>query len=301
MRKPVIRHAETIYRGMNGRTVERIRLESDEMRILKHCGPDPHEYWIYNHILSSFPPIYPKLIGQSLDTESAADCWLLFEDLGTLDHGYNEEAAREVIRYISWWHSLPVGQLSGLPVQGLKPSYKEMASELAASVRELLTFSHTHGISPDLIRVLFKRIERESISNELVLSHGDLHTGNYAFAADGRLYILDWEHTHLNNRFWDLYHVIDLSHPLYPKTKDPLWRMRLLEFYLNETERNGTLLDKRRFIREYELFASVFSLWMLRLIDSDMARQSGPWTLEQLSGQAAETARTFQQTMDSIR
>jgi thiamine kinase-like enzyme len=140
---------------------------------------------------------------------------------------------------------------------------------------------------------------RERLSSELVLSHGDLHVGNYSLAK-GQLYILDWEHTHLNYRYWDLYHLIDLSHPLYPKKVNPTWRIRLLECYIEEATRNGSLIDSQQFIYEYRLFASVFSLWMLRLIEADRISGYSPWSEEQLSVQVIETVTSFLQTVDPL-
>ena len=72
-------------------------------------------------------------------------------------------------------------------------------------------------------------LRQESFAaDELVLSHGDLHLGNYA-AVNGQVKVLDWEHAHLNSRYWDLYHVIDLSHPIFPKEMTTNIRERLLE------------------------------------------------------------------------
>jgi thiamine kinase-like enzyme len=288
---------ETLYRGMNGRTVERVHLTQEESRILKPYTYNSVEIWVYENIFPAFPPVYPRILDHLPATAINEEGWLLFEDLGNLEHEYREDWAQEVIRLMAWWHTLPIETVQSAPLHGLKPTYPEMVADLLAAKIDLQELAPTYEINSAIIHDFFDRITREGLSSERVLSHGDLHVGNYSFA-HGQLFILDWEHTHLNNRYWDLYHLIDLSHPLYPKKDKRSWRNRLLDSYIEEATRHGSLIDPQCFIYEYHLFASVFSLWMLRLIEADRTSGNSPWSEEQLSAQAIETATTFLQTVD---
>jgi hypothetical protein len=105
--------------------------------------------------------------------------------------------------------------------------------------------------------------------------------------------VLDWEDVHLNSRLWDLYHVIDLSHPLFPKTVTPAARARLLEHYMYEVARQSGTNLKASFKRHYYLFSALYSLWLLNLIQSDITRNDGTWPLERLKLQLQETADSF--------
>ena len=124
-----------------------------------------------------------------------------------------------------------------------------------------------------------------------MLTHGDLHIGNFAIV-DNELKILDWEHTHLNLPHWDLYHLIDMSHPLFPKKITSPLRERILESYLGQVEYE---VDREAFINEYYLFASVFSIWMILLIQKDLVENGGKWSAVQLNTQLEETVSSLQQ------
>lgn len=139
-----------------------------------------------------------------------------------------------------------------------------------------------------------------------VLSHGDLHLGNYALAG-GEIKVLDWEHVHLNAPYWDLYHLLDLSHPVFPRTMDAPTRQRLLDDYLRAAARKGNIWEPAAFKRGYARFAAVFSLWMLLLIEQDLAaiaKNDGlpaKWSPEQLGRQRQETLASFGQCAEMLR
>ena len=110
----------------------------------------------------------------------------------------------------------------------------------------------------------------------LVLSHGDLHLGNYGISQN-KLVILDWEYAHLNTRFWDLYHLIDLSHPLHPKTVTSELRNKILSEYYDQASTYGIETNRASFKNEYYLFSATFSLWMIMLIEGDLKRKDDRW------------------------
>jgi hypothetical protein len=291
--------SELLYRGLQGREVHRVYVNAEESYILKPNTPSSLEVWVYEHMLPFIPPVYPKLLDYSPCGISgqAAMGWLLFEDLGPLRHEYNEAWALEVVRLTAKWHALPTEPWlqASASLAGHKPDYAAMITDLLTSKLDLLSLAPSLGIEASLIHLLYVLIEQEQLTSEQVLSHGDLHVGNYTFTR-GQLYILDWEHAHLNNRYWDLFHIIDLSHPLYPKNKAPNWRKLLLDTYIQEAVRLGSSIDPTRFIYEYHLFSAVFSLWMLRLIAADRLRDNSPWSDEQLNQQDIEVALTFSET-----
>lgn len=287
---------ELLYLGLNGREVHRVYANEDESYILKPYSSQSLEVWVHEHILRAFPPIYPRLIDFSTDSlPRSEDGWLLFEDLGNLQHDYEEALAQQVVKLVAWWHNLPTADLEQASLHGQKPSYSDMLQDLLGSQSEVLHLAKLYSLD-SLVLQLFDRMENEVLSDERVLSHGDLHVGNYTFA-NGQVYILDWEHTHLSHRYWDLYHLIDLSHPLYPKRHAITWRNGLLNLYIKEAMHHNPLLDPHRFLYEYNLFASVFSLWLLRLIEADRTNGNIPWSSDQLDEQAIETLNSFLETV----
>lgn len=289
---------ELLYRGLNGREVYRVYVNDKESYILKPFSSRSQEVWVYEHILPAFPPIYPRLIDYSTSSlsDSNEEGWLLFEDLGQLQHQYEEAQAQEVVCLMAWWHTLPSEEWQQAALTGQKPTYSDMLRDLLRCKSEVLSLATSNNIDCTLILELFDRVGEEKLSDELVISHGDLHVGNYCFAHE-QLFILDWEHVHLSHRYWDLYHLIDLSHPLYPKSHIPGWRTSLLDLYLKETMQFDPKLEPRRFLYEYNLFASVFSLWLLRLIEADRMNNNSPWSDDQLLMQAIETTNSFNQTV----
>ena len=115
---------------------------------------------------------------------------------------------------------------------------------------------------------MYTLLEGWDFSNRMVLSHGDLHLGNFA-VVNNKMMVLDWEHTHLTTPFWDLYYLIDLSHPTFPKKMTSEVRNRILHVYVEASNLEGNEAD---FLREYHLFSSAFSVWMCFLIMKDLHR-----------------------------
>lgn len=309
-----IRRRETLYKGMNGSLVERIwPYGTEESFIWKpqtNEGQQRRETWVYEHVLPGFPPIYPRLIASvtAADGEGGGS---LFEDLGELDHTFRESTATSLVRRIAWWHSLPVGMLAGGPVQSPKPRIGRMAAEavraweasggrLGESWGDAGELGRLERLVSDVARMArIRDWEAREAAEGDVFSHGDLHLGNYALVR-GELRVLDWEHVHPNSRYWDLYHVIDLSHPSFPKPVDAAVRERLLRSYAEEAALLGGLSDEEAFRRGYREFAAVFSLWMLLLIEGDLRRGSAPWPEENLRSQLRETLAGFEQNAGEL-
>lgn len=298
-----IAERETLYEGLDGQRVERIRTVQGESLILKSAPNDgraEREKWVYASVLPALPDLYPRMIASS-DSSVQGNAWTLFEDLGPLDHAFREEKAAALIDRVAQWHSLPRVAGAEERLQGPKPRIERMASDVAEAWErgELALQAGGDGEMFPLVRSVIEAAVRnkgrwESDTEADVFSHGDLHSGNYAMAG-GAIRVLDWEHAHWNSRFWDLYHIIDLSHPLFPKRVDDPARLRLLRRYADRAASCGAALNEGEFIREYRLFAAVFSLWMHRLIERDLAGGGGPWPEAELRSQRLETLAAFVQ------
>ncbi|MGG6309474.1 phosphotransferase [Paenibacillus macerans] len=290
---------EPLYQGMNGRWVERFYTDPEHSYIFKPLTNGEsvdREAWVYRNVLPRFPETaYPKLLAASPEG-SGAKGWTIFEDLGPLRHEYRLEYALGVAKRVARWHAAPAEQWPGLTVQGPKPGIAAIAADLLRRREEAEGILGRLGLpqgqlgSEVLEAIQGKRYFRV---NRLVLSHGDLHLGNYAATEAGRVYLLDWEHTHLNLPYWDLYHLIDMSHPRFPKPMPPGDRMEILDAYRTEADKQGTPWERGVLFREYGRFAALFSLWMLLLIEGDLRRGDGVWTREGLLRQKEEAAASL--------
>jgi thiamine kinase-like enzyme len=284
---------ETLYQGMNGKFVERFYVSPSESYIFKPLTNNAQlgrEAWINEHVLRLFPAIFPKIISYSKHDNPELS-WMVLEDLGPLSHEFSEENILGVIKLMAWWHSLPLQSFPKVPVAGLKPKLEQLISDIRRDKEEFFALLPALALDERLIERVYEWIDSFIFSKTLVLSHGDLHVGNYAFA-NGRIVILDWEHAHLNTPFWDLYHLLDLSHPIFPKKIEVGLRKRALRNYLEQVELE---LDAEMFFREYHLFSAVFSIWMILLIQKDLAVGDGKWSKEQLERQLSETVLSLRE------
>jgi hypothetical protein len=292
---------QILYKGMNGKSVERIDPTGTGSFIFKPLTNDSQsgaEAWVYEHILPRLQPVYPMLLAKSSKDADPEHSWTLYEDLGPLSHQFELRSSLALIPHIVSWQALTLDIPGFSFLQGPKPNADHVAAELLedrASWNSLASQLHLpqHNIS-----LVLDTLEREGrkllLDQPLVLSHGDLHLGNYAIVM-GNLKVLDWEHAHLNIPYWDLYHVIDMSHPTFPKEMTIAHRERLLDEYVALTASMPA-----EFKRGYYLFAAVYSLWMLRLIAKDIESDAGIWPLHQLRRQLDETIASFLQCAQNL-
>ncbi|NBC72124.1 phosphotransferase [Paenibacillus sacheonensis] len=335
---------ETLYTGMNGQRVERLFLVTGESVIFKPLTNDSQlgrEAWVYEHVLPGFPPIYPRLLAYSgtkgkswghagmLAEEEAASCavdadameatdrnggegdgcWCLFEDLGPLSHEFTVRTAAALMPSVARWQALPTEGLQTAPLLGPKPMIDVLLRDVLRQEEELrAALAEIACGRESLARVLDPLRDGGGLPEGWklqVLSHGDLHLGNYALVNE-EVKVLDWEHVHLNSPYWDLYHVLDLSHPVFPKALDAVSRQYLLDLYVREADIIGMKVEPVGFKREYARFAAVFSLWMLLLIEKDLkaaaaaAGLPAKWSPEQLRRQRTETIDSFAQCAELL-
>lgn len=298
LNEELILKKEILYRGMNGRFVERFFLSEKESFIFKPLTNNDQlgkEAWVHQQVLRLFPAIFPKILSSS-ESEDPERSWMILEDLGRLSHEFNEETVLEVVKWVAWWHSLPIEQLGKVPLKGLKPQIAEIMSEIRLKKEEFFALLPSLGIEEKLMQQIYSMLDWVEISEKLVLSHGDLHVGNYAIVGD-RMVVLDWEHAHLNTPCWDLYHLLDMSHPLFPREVSSELREQVLNVYLERVELE---LDGEAFIKEYYLFAAAFSIWMILLIQKDLGNNGGKWSAEQLNAQLRETVMSLKQCAEEL-
>lgn len=83
---------------------------------------------------------------------------------------------------------------------------------------------------------------KKDLETSLVPSHNDTLPDNFIKDKDGKLYLIDWEYSGMNNRFWDLA-AYSLEAELLNFEED-----RLLKYYLNreieEKDRLNLLINK---------------------------------------------------------
>lgn len=298
---------EVLYQGMNGNLVERFYVDAARSYIFKpltHEGQNGRENWVYEHILPWLPPVYPRMLAKS-QSGNKGESWAVFEDLGSLTHVFDVDTALNVVKEMACWHAIPRETWpEGLPVTGQKPRMETLAAEILERAEEVRLLLGELGLPETILLEAAERFTRVESGTAYfkfqVLSHGDLHTGNYATVFE-KLYILDWEHAHLNTIYWDLYHLLDMSHPLFPKQMTVSVREKVLDYYMAQSASHGKLWDRTLLLDEYCQFAALFSIWMLLLIRSDLKREKAVWTVPQLQAQWDETVDTLIQSVTTMQ
>jgi thiamine kinase-like enzyme len=287
---------EPMYLGMNGRWVERFYTDPEHSYIFKPLTNGEsvdREAWVNRNVLTQLPEIsVPQLLAASPEGKGT-EGWTIFEDLGALRHEYRLEYAQAAARQVARLHAAPAEHWPGLTSQGPKPGIEAIAADVLRRREEARAILDEHGLPVQWLDsevVAAVQAGHGFHIHRQVLSHGDLHLGNYAVTEAGRVILLDWEHAHRNLPYWDLYHLIDMSHPRFPKRMPAEDRMELLETYLDEADLQGLTWTRDVVIWEYARFAAIFSLWMLLLIEGDLQRGGGVWTIEGLLRQREETA-----------
>lgn len=289
---------EVLYEGMNGKYVERFYLAPDKSYIFKPLTNEEQkgkESWVYEHILKDFPPFYPKLLAYS--NLSNDQNWGIYEDLGAISHVFTEELSIQVAKYIAWWHDYPIEQLRTSSLTGPKPKINSMIQQVILNREKLTSLLSSYHLSMKLLPSIYQQLENITFSSPYVLSHGDLHLGNYGYAK-GRIVIIDWEHTHLNLPYWDLFHLLDISHPIFPKVITKDIRNNTLYSYLDE--RKISTEKRKIFLNEYYLFSVIFSMWMLLLIKSDLEQITTKWSRNQLLNQLDQSIKSVIQCIEEI-
>ncbi len=266
-------------------------------------------------------------------------CWMIVEDIGVVEHQHSPAVLEQMVDQMAGWHRVEPQYLASLPQTGQKPPLSQAASSLLERWQQVETIMQTLLTSMDdaeaslassqhsdstalpwselaksLLSALqsdIQHVMKRIAAQPAVLLHGDLHAGNYGWNPQGKLIILDWEHSHAGSLFWDLYHLIDLSHPLFPREMTDKLRHQLVERYWNagsevttapahSPHQRAALADYRNlaaFEYDYLLYAMIYSIWMLLLIQSDLQQQPPIWPHALLLAQQYETKQHLQQCL----
>ncbi|GGA30831.1 phosphotransferase family protein [Paenibacillus physcomitrellae] len=284
-----IYRSERLYQGMNGRYVERFYVNPQQSYIFKpvtHQGQEDREVWIYERVLYKIPKVYPALVDKS---EQGTNGWAVFEDLGPLNHEHGPKTLLRMAKLVARWHSLDPSEWDPAAFRAPKPPVQQMAVDLLELKPEARRLIREAELPVWMLDSAKRHVEDSEWAAMKVLNHGDLHAGNYA-SIHGELYVLDWEHVHLNSPLWDLYHLLDMSHPVFPGVipMNEELRERILRMYVHQRRFYGQELDESRLLADYCAYAFIFSLWMLLLIESDLRQGSVYWSRAQLLRQRAE-------------
>lgn len=310
---------EVIYTSLHGTNIERFRLKANQQSyILKRLPVHQEQYrelWVYKHIMPLLPDQYPQLIAYAThdwnddlsgdantdqDDKRYTSSWIVMEDVGEIQHVHHEQTLINVIDQIANYHQISTSSIYNMPTEGQKPSITVLQQQLLSQwddihqlMQDRVQQGKTHTDWLPLMSQLKQAIQQSEWNQSTVLCHGDLHAGNYGVTPTGRLMILDWEHCHLNIPLWDLYHMIDLSHPLFPRAMNTHLRIRLLSRYWEQQV--NPLQSKSYMIKQYSVFAIIFSSWMLLLIERDLQMKQPIWTHAQLYVQQDEVWEHLEQ------
>jgi hypothetical protein len=293
---------EILYRGRNGKVVERFYVETESGResfIFKPLtNPETlgREAWLHGSLLTEVPVRHPRLLA-SADHQDPDRYWTIFEDVGMLSHALNGSDFAAAAALIPHWHKLTPEAVPRHFI-GDKPSVERVLRDVGDNWNKLEDILTGLGLQ----RTIFKRFKgavgalNGVFATEQTVCHGDYHLGNIAKRDDGFI-ILDWEHMHVNSLYWDLYNLLDMSHPRFRKRMNGRTRRSALEAYVAQRSVSGWS-PVSDFYAEYYLYAAIHSAWMVLLIDSDMA--AGRWEVSELLASLHETNASLQDCLSEL-
>lgn len=296
-----VRRRETIYQTLSGKRVERF-YDHERSYIYKplHAAVSLRELWASEHVAPRLSGItIPHIVAASAMRESAAASpWLIYEDLGELQHGRHAQDIIEAAGWIPEWHLLPL-EIIPEAFSGHTPRH----DCILESVQETKGGLYARLIDVELaaVQAWMERIDdlESRIPALTVVSHGDYHPLNIAFNRGERI-VLDWEFIHRNHPYWDLYSLMDITSFRYDKvelTHDE--REQALRRYWQQLQEGLSRhadalwreLDEGAFIRGYYWYASLYSAWIAGLIEQDLVE--GRIAAQLLYKQKEQTSKVF--------
>ncbi|MDB5053709.1 MAG: protein licA [Bacilli bacterium] len=294
---------EFIYEGRNHKVIERFQVASPSgvqsyiFKPLTNEAVIGREKWVYQDLLSNTNIPYPKLLASS-EHLIPQSYWMIFEDLGQLNHELSEPDYISVAKLIPSWHAL---SLDKIPVdfRGDKPYIDEIIAFVNDNWHSISSVLSSLKMGPLQINKLFDQIHSANalFNDDFVVSHGDLHAGNIGMTKD-RLVILDWEFIQRNSIYWDLYTLLDMTHPLIRKKMNNTIRNQVLSTYITERNTKGTSSLNPSFTMKYFIFSAIYSLWMLLLIEKDL--KEGKWAKSDLQASQIEIVGILHDCLDYL-
>jgi hypothetical protein len=287
---------QQLYTGRNGRVIERFWVDMNglsESFIFKPltngitCG---REKWIYEHLLGLVPLRFPKLHAVA-SHEDPLRYWGIYEDLGKMSHHLKDNDYIGAAASIPFWHCISLDTVPS-HFNGDKPDIYKMIDEISDQYHDLEVRLLALGLDKEKLVAVQRETEqlKDSFETEIVISHGDYHQGNIC-KRDDELIIIDWEFVHHNSVFWDLYCLLDMSHPDFPKMVSSATRLAALQAYANQRSVLGWESKVESFIMDYHRYTIIHSVWMLGLIEKDL--QKAQWEVSKLLRAQQETLQSL--------
>jgi thiamine kinase-like enzyme len=294
---------QPIYKGRNGRVIERIHISTEQgnqsyiFKPLTNPTNMGKEQWVHHHLLTKTAIPHPRLLTAS-EHLVPETYWTIFEDIGELNHQLNEEDYLAAARIIPLWHVLPIDKVPK-EYQGDKPGLSQAIASIKQHWSKVTSSLILLKLDMNQINLLFGVIDaaKDLIEEEMVISHGDLCFGNIGMV-NSKIYVLDWEFVHRNFVYWDLFCLLDMTHPLIRKTMNNKLREQVLTAYIEEREALGLKRVDDSFKRNYVIFSTVYSIWMLLLIEQDL--QSNIWDRSDLLACRIEVVDTLRDHLDAL-
>ncbi len=248
-------------------------------------------------MLPSLPIAYPKILAAA-EPNDPDRYWIILEDLGRLTHQFTEKDFYKSVKLIPYWHRLPVHTVPD-DFTGHKPMISEVIDIVQEDWKLTGNMLGMLGLAEQRIDMIgsFLLHSADGFAEQRVVSHGDFHTGNIAVWNDG-ISVMDWEAVHRNSIFWDLYTLIDMPHPRIRKLMVSSIRVGLLHAYIAERTKLGLSDVNSSFIRDYHVFACLYSIWMLLLVEDDLKK--GLWGESELHSCRKEIYATIQDCLDYV-
>lgn len=285
---------ETIYVSPAGNKVERFH-DGEHSRIFKPVSFTQtvgRERWAHENVLSRLAGFCVPSIVASSDVSGCGPHWLIYDDMGELNHCKSPDERIKAAGWIAEWHGLPAS-LVPAEFAGHTPYFEEVWKQVTVS--DLQIHERLVGCSSAAVERWTALLAEAPgiVGSDRVVSHGDYHPYNVAIQ-EGERIVLDWEFVHLNHRYWDIYSLLDITSPRYARTSlAHEQRIAALRHYWDRSEKQlQTGGSFQSFCEGYWYYASVFSAWIAGLIDEDLKRGVIPSDL--LLRQKRETSAVFE-------
>jgi hypothetical protein len=278
---------EIIYVGRNGQKVERIRVKMDDKMtsfIYKPLTNYPtmgKEVWVQENISLRIPKVHVPRINYYSRAKEPEDYWMVFEDLGELEHNFRADIMKKTAELMPYWHLLPTSLVPN-EFEGHSPHMKEIQGFILSKAVQMRELFISNGFSYDHIDYFYREILlQDHFENETVISHGDLYPLNIA-EVNQKLFIFDWEYIHKNSVFWDLYTLMDITSPQYRRpVMNQTARLDILSRYIS-VRHSLKSPTNTNFICDYHKYSALHAIWLLLIIEEEIVtrkvRKISPFT-----------------------
>ena len=290
-----------IYLARNGRHVERFSYQGASY-IFKPCTAltVSREQWAQQILVPSIQGVKVPLLLASGGIPHSTDHWIVYEDLGSLNHCDHPDEIIRAAGMIPSWHRIPTSRMSEGAV-GHSPNYTQVLATINRNRPYIESMLQVIGIHNQTVSDWWELLlEWEPfIQEHQAISHGDYYRLNIAFQNQQSI-VLDWEFTHVNSVYWDLYSLMDITSHRYSLIQlEHHDRVAALQAYWNRELHAIPSELYRRFIKGYSVYASVYSVWILTLIEADI-RSGSVADIGALRRQQQETESVLQQCLQAL-